>query len=73
MPWRKKREGGVIGATSMQYPLKMASLGVDAIVEYVKSGKKPEASPGLPFFNTGVTLVTDKPVAALTRSLPMKR
>jgi fructose transport system substrate-binding protein len=61
-PGVKNVKAGVIGATSMQYPLKMASLGVEAIVEYVKSGKKPEASPGLPFFNTGVTLVTDKPV-----------
>lgn len=61
-PGVKNVKAGVIGATSMQYPLKMASLGVEAIVEYVKSGKKPEVSPGLPFFNTGVTLVTDKPV-----------
>ncbi|MCZ7481312.1 substrate-binding domain-containing protein [Agrobacterium rhizogenes] len=64
-PGVKNVKAGVIGATSMQYPLKMASLGVEAIVEYVKSGKKPEASPGLPFFNTGVTLVTDKPVAGV--------
>lgn len=53
---------GVIGATSMQFPLKMASLGVDAIVTYAESGVKPGATPGLDFFNTGVTLVTDHPV-----------
>ncbi len=53
---------GVIGATSMQFPLKMASLGVDAIVTYAESGVKPGATPGLDFFNTGVTLVTDQPV-----------
>jgi len=53
---------GVIGATSMQFPLLMASMGVEAIVEYAKSGKKPEPSPGLDCFNTGVSLVTDKPV-----------
>jgi fructose transport system substrate-binding protein len=53
---------GVIGATSMQFPLLMASMGVEAVVEYAKSGKKPEPSPGLDFFNTGVELVTDKPV-----------
>ena len=46
----------------MQFPLLMASMGVEAIVEYAKSGKKPEPSPGLDFFNTGVSLVTDKPV-----------
>jgi ABC-type sugar transport system substrate-binding protein len=53
---------GVIGATSQQYPLKMASLGVQAIHDLVTTGKKPEVSQGLDFFNTGVTLVTDKAV-----------
>jgi fructose transport system substrate-binding protein len=55
-------KAGVIGATSMQYPLLMASMGVEAVAEFAKSGKKPQATPGLDFFNTGVTLVTDKPV-----------
>jgi fructose transport system substrate-binding protein len=53
---------GVIGATSQQYPLKMASLGVQAIVDYAKDKKKPAPSPGKDFLNTGVTLVTDSPV-----------
>ena len=53
---------GNIGATSMQYPLLMASMGVEAVAEFAKSGKKPQVTPGLDFFNTGVTLVTDKPV-----------
>jgi ABC-type sugar transport system substrate-binding protein len=52
---------GVIGATSQQYPLKMASLGVQAIYDLVTTGKKPAVSEGLTFFNTGVALVTDKP------------
>ncbi|WP_394170925.1 sugar ABC transporter substrate-binding protein [Saccharospirillum alexandrii] len=56
---------GVIGATSMQFPLKMASLGVDAIVTYAETGVKPGATPGLGFFNTGVTLVTDQPVEGI--------
>jgi fructose transport system substrate-binding protein len=51
---------GVIGATSQQYPLKMASLGVQAIYDLATSGKKPAVSEGLDFFNTGVALVTDK-------------
>jgi fructose transport system substrate-binding protein len=55
-------KSGVIGATSQQYPLDMASLGVEAIVEFAKSGKKPEPSPGKDFLNTGVTLITDDPV-----------
>ncbi|WP_417677318.1 sugar ABC transporter substrate-binding protein [Roseibium sp.] len=53
---------GVIGATSQQYPLLMASKGIEAIAEYAKSGAKPEPSPGKDFFDTGVALVTDKPV-----------
>jgi len=55
-------DAGVIGATSMQFPLKMASMGVEAIAEYAKTGEKPEPTPGKDFYNTGVTLVTDQPV-----------
>ena len=54
-------KSGCIGATSQQYPLLMADLGVQAIYDIVKTGKKPEVSPGLDFFNTGVTLITDDP------------
>ncbi len=53
---------GVIGATSQQYPLLMASKGIEAIAAFAKDGTKPAASEGLAFFNTGVNLVTDKPV-----------
>jgi fructose transport system substrate-binding protein len=56
---------GVIGATSMQFPLRMASLGVEAVVEFAKSGKKPGTSEGLSFYDTGVELVTDAPVEGL--------
>jgi fructose transport system substrate-binding protein len=61
-PGVKNVEAGVIGATSQQYPLLMASMGVEAVVNFAKSGKKVENSPGLDFFNTGVELITDKPV-----------
>ena len=54
-------KSGVIGATSQQYPLKMAGLGIDAIAAYAKDGTKPTVTEGLSFFNTGVNLVTDKP------------
>ena len=53
---------GIIGATSMQFPLLMASLGIEAIKEFAETGKIPENSEGLDFFNTGVELVTDQPV-----------
>ncbi len=52
---------GVIGATSQQYPLLMASLGIEAIAAWGKDGTKPENTPGKDFFDTGVALVTDKP------------
>ncbi len=56
---------GVIGATSMQFPLLMASMGVEAIKKFAETGKKPAVTPGLDFFNTGVELITDQPVKGL--------
>jgi fructose transport system substrate-binding protein len=56
---------GIIGATAQQYPLRMAALGVEAIVGVAKGGKRPHDSAGLAFFDTGVALVTDKPAAGL--------
>ena len=53
---------GVIGATSMQFPLLMASLGVEAILKAEETGMKPQTTQGLDFFDTGVTLITDEPV-----------
>ena len=53
---------GVIGATSMQFPLLMASMGVEAVKKFTDSGEKPANTPGLDFFNTGVELITDEPV-----------
>jgi len=53
---------GVIGATSQQYPLLMASKGIEAIAAWAADGTKPEATEGKDFFDTGVQLVTDDPV-----------
>ena len=53
---------GVIGATSQQYPMLMASKGVEAIAAWAKDGTKPALTPGKDFFDTGVSLVTDEPV-----------
>ena len=55
-------KSGVIGATAQQYPLKMATLGMEAIAKIARGGEKPQTTEGLDFFNTGVALVTDKPV-----------
>ena len=54
-------KAGVIGATSMQFPLKMAALGIDAISAFAKDGTKPQASAGKDFVDTGATLITDQP------------
>tara|TARA_Y100000287_G_scaffold125366_1_gene101167 strand:- start:269 stop:1300 length:1032 start_codon:yes stop_codon:yes gene_type:complete len=56
---------GVIGATSQQYPLLMASLGVEAIKAWADNGTKPANTPGLDFFDTGVNLVTDQPASGV--------
>jgi fructose transport system substrate-binding protein len=53
---------GIIGATAQQYPGQMASKGMAAIVDLANGKPKPAVTPGLDFFNTGVALVTDKPV-----------
>ncbi len=53
---------GTIGATAQQYPLKMATLGMEAIASVARGGEAPEPTDGLEFFNTGVALVTDNPV-----------
>lgn len=51
---------GVIAATSQQYPLKMAAMGVAAGVEYAKGGKKASG-----YVDTGVTLIAAKAVAGV--------
>jgi fructose transport system substrate-binding protein len=47
---------GQVGATVVQFPGKMAELGVQAIVDYAKTGTKPSG-----FIDSGAVLVTDKP------------
>ena len=51
---------GVIGATSQQYPLLMASKGVEAIKNWAETGQKPANTEGKDFTDTGVSLVTDE-------------
>lgn len=64
-PGVKNVSEGVIGATSQQYPLAMAALGVEAVKKFADTGEKPKPTEGKNFVDTGVTLVTDKPVAAV--------
>lgn len=57
-PGVKNVEAGVIGATSQQYPLKMAAMALEAI----HTGTLPTIDPAVGFFDTGAQLVTAKPV-----------
>lgn len=52
-------KAGQLGATSQQYPLKMASLGVEAIKAFASGGAKPQTTSGKDFYDTGVELITD--------------
>jgi fructose transport system substrate-binding protein len=54
-------EEGVIGATSQQYPLLMASMGIEAIAQFAEDGTVPEPDEGKEFTDTGVNLVTGDP------------
>jgi fructose transport system substrate-binding protein len=54
-------KSGQIGATSQQYPLKMAEEGVAAVAQFAKDGTKPETTAGKTFTDTGVNLITDQP------------
>jgi fructose transport system substrate-binding protein len=51
---------GIIDATSQQYPLRMASLGVAAVVKYAKTGKKPKG-----YTDTGLNLIAKVPKAGV--------
>jgi fructose transport system substrate-binding protein len=57
----KAVQDGKIAATSQQYPLKMASQGVDAVAKFAKDGTKASG-----YTDTGVTLITAKPAAGVT-------
>ena len=64
-PGVKNVAEGVIGATSQQYPLLMAAMGIEAIKKFADTGEKPAPTEGKTFFDTGATLITDKPAAGV--------
>jgi fructose transport system substrate-binding protein len=51
---------GIIDATSQQYPLKMASLGVSAAVKFAKTGKRAKG-----YTDTGLNLIAKKALAGV--------
>ena len=60
-------KAGEIQATSQQYPLLMASLGVEAIAAIANGGAPPQnTSADGTFFDTGVKLCTEDPQDTVT-------
>jgi fructose transport system substrate-binding protein len=51
---------GKVAVTVMQFPKKMAAQGVQAALDFARSGTKPTG-----FINTGVAVITDKPLAGI--------
>ena len=43
----------------------MAAMGIEAIAKFAKDGTKPANTEGKAFFDTGATLITDKPAAGV--------
>jgi fructose transport system substrate-binding protein len=57
-------KSGQLAATVMQFPGKMAKIGVDTAVAYVRKGTTPKL-PKSGFIDTGEQLITDKPLGGL--------
>jgi fructose transport system substrate-binding protein len=51
---------GEFVADAVQYPGKMAALGVDSIAKLARGGAKPSVTAGKPFYDTGTALVATK-------------
>ncbi|WP_210255018.1 substrate-binding domain-containing protein [Methylocapsa sp. S129] len=63
---------GDFGALSQQYPSAMGRFGVKAVIDHIRNHAEPVNSKGVDFVNTGITLVTDKPVAEM-KSIDSKK
>ena len=61
-PGVKNVQAGTLGATSQQYPLKMAAMALEAI----HASKIPDIDPAVGFLDTGAQLITAKPVDGVT-------
>jgi fructose transport system substrate-binding protein len=61
---------GEFAADAVQYPGKMASLGVDSIAKLARGGSKPTVTQGKAFYDTGTALVATKAVGSLTIQSP---
>ena len=63
---------GEFTTDAVQYPGKMASLGVDSIAKLARGGSKPSVTSGLSFYNTGTALVAAKSLPGVTSETPQQ-
>jgi len=61
---------GEFTADAVQYPGKMAALGLDSIAKLARGGSKPSVTAGKAFFDTGTALVATKSYTGVTIESP---
>ena len=61
---------GEFAADAVQYPGKMAVLGMEAIAKLAHGGSKPSDSNGLSFYDTGTALVAGASLSGVTTETP---
>jgi fructose transport system substrate-binding protein len=68
----KNVTSGEFAADAVQYPGKMAALGVDSIAKLARGGSKPSVTNGKSFYDTGTALAAAKSLNGLTVQSPSK-
>jgi fructose transport system substrate-binding protein len=63
-------KSGVFAADSVQYPGKMAQLGVSSVAKIAGGGKRPANSAGKSFFDTGTKMTTASPIHGVKSQPP---
>ena len=66
----KNVTSGKFAADAVQYPGKMAALGVSSIAKLARGGSKPSVTNGKSFYDTGTALVAAKALGGLTVQSP---
>ena len=61
---------GQFDADAVQYPGKMARLGVDAVARIARGGAPPPKTKGKDFYDTGTALATAKQVPGVPSQTP---
>ncbi|ALV37884.1 substrate-binding domain-containing protein [Streptomyces sp. CdTB01] len=66
----KNVTNGKFAADAVQYPGKMAALGVSSIAKLARGGSKPSVTDGKTFYDTGTALAAAKPMGGLKVQTP---